>query len=203
MTTLWTGNQFKIILVMPSVPADLWAFMFSFVLVVQSAKAMKRISILLLLVLSTATALAQSDLCWRDPYPWIPGEWAGSGFVVEAGNRFEAVPGAVVELWSTTYNYDDARQHAIRHKALPATLVETTQSDAQGAFIFIRLRRNNDVQPGSYEIRVRMPARESSLAYTQIGGPGQQWMGRSQCAPRIGGSEHDRRERLAWLTVIL
>ena len=150
---------------------------------------MKRISILLLLVLNAVTALAQSDLCWRDPYPWIPGEWAGSGSIVEAGNRFQAVPGALVELWSTTYKYDDARQHAIRHQVFPASLVETAQSDAQGVFVLTRLRRSNEAQPGSYEIRVRMPGRESSLAYVQIGGPGPQWIGRGI---KVALSEEDK-----------
>lgn len=144
----------------------------------KSANAMKRFSILLIVVLSAATAVAQSDLCWRDPYPWIPGEWAGFGSAVEAGNRFQAVPGATVEVWSTTYKYDDARQISIRHQVLPASLIETTQSDAHGAFVLNTLRRSNKVQTGSYEIRVHMPSREGSLAYTQIGGPGPQWMGR-------------------------
>ncbi|MBV9087367.1 MAG: hypothetical protein JOY79_07790, partial [Acidobacteriaceae bacterium] len=98
---------------------------------------------------------------------------------IEAGNRFQVVTGAAVELWTTTYKYDDARQNAIRHEMLPASLVETTQSDSHGTFAFKTLRRNNQLQPGSYEIRVHMPGRESSLAYTQIGtGLGPQWMGR-------------------------
>jgi hypothetical protein len=139
---------------------------------------MRRIFILLVLLLGTATALAQSDLCWRDPYPWIPGEWAGSGSVLEAGNRFQVVSGATVELWNTKYKYDDARQNAIHDQLLPASLVETTQSDAHGAFVLNTLRTGNKAQPGSYEIRVRMPGRESTQAYTQIGGSGPQWMGR-------------------------
>jgi hypothetical protein len=152
--------------------------MFSSVPVVKSANAMDKVSILVIVVLSAATAVAQSDLCWRDPYPGIPGEWAGSGLVVEAGNRFQTVPGATVELWSTTYKYDDAHQHAIRHQGLPAKLVETTQSSVDGAFVLNTLRPSKNVQPSSYEIRVRMPGRESTKAYTQVGGPGPQWMGR-------------------------
>lgn len=163
---------------MPSVPAAPWASMCSSVPVVKSANAMRKVSILVIVVLSAATAVAQSELCWRDPYPWIPGEWAGSGSVVEAGNRFQVVPGATVEMWSTTYKYDDARQHTIHYQVLPGSLVETAQSNSHGGFVLNTLRPSNKVQPGSYEIRVYMPGRESTKAYTQIGGPGPQWMGR-------------------------
>jgi len=64
---------------------------------------MKKIAMLFLLGLIATLAAAQSDLCWRDPYPWIPREWAGSGSVIEAGNRFQVVTGATVELWATAY----------------------------------------------------------------------------------------------------
>lgn len=140
---------------------------------------MKEIAMLFLLGLIATPAGAQSDLCWRDPYPWIPGEWAGSGSVIEAGNRFQTVTGATVELWATTYKYDDARQNAIRHQILSASLVETTLSDANGAFAFKTLQRNKEIQPGSFEIRVHMPDRERGSAYTEIGtGLAPQWMGR-------------------------
>src|SRR5215470_18870311 len=97
---------------------------------------MKKIAMLFLLGLIATPAAAQSDLCWRDPYPWIPGEWAGLGSVIEAGNRFQTVTGATVELWATTHKYDDAQQNAIRHQILSASLVETTLTDANGAFAF-------------------------------------------------------------------
>jgi len=140
---------------------------------------MKEIAMLFLLGLIATPAAAQSDLCWRDPYPWIPGEWAGSGSVIEAGNRFQTVTGATVELWATTYKYDDARQNAIRHQILSASLVETALSDAHGAFAFKTLQRNKEIQPGSFEIRVHMPGRERGSAYTEIGtGLAPQWMGR-------------------------
>jgi hypothetical protein len=140
---------------------------------------MKEIGMLFLLGLIATPAAAQSDLCWRDPYPWIPGEWAGSGSVIEVGNRFQVVTGAAAELWATTYKYDDARQSALRHQTLPASLVETTQSDAHGAFAFKTLQRNKEVQPASFEIRVHMPGRERGSAYTEIGtGLAPQWMGR-------------------------
>jgi len=140
---------------------------------------MKTIFVLFLWGLSVTTVVAQSDLCWRDPYPWIPGEWAGFGSVVEAGNRFQAVTGATVELWATTYKYDDARQNAIRHQMLPATLVETALSDTHGAFTFNGLQRNKKVRPAFFEIRVQMPGEERGLAYTEIGtGLAPQWMGR-------------------------
>lgn len=140
---------------------------------------MKEIAMLFLLGLIATPALAQSGLCWRDPYPFIPGEWAGSGSVIEAGNRFQTVTGATVELWATAYKYDDARQNAIRHQILSASLVETTLSDAHGAFAFKTLQRNKEIQPGSFEIRVHMPGREKGLAYTEIGtGVAPQWMGR-------------------------
>jgi hypothetical protein len=140
---------------------------------------MKKIAVLFLLGLTGTTAVAQSDLCWRDPYPWIPGEWAASGSVIDAGNRFQTVAGATVELWTSTYKYDDARQNALRHNALPATLVETALSDAHGAFTFKALQRNKEVQPASFEIRVHMPDRETGLAYTEVGtGLSPQWVGR-------------------------
>jgi hypothetical protein len=78
--------------------------------------------------------------------------------VIEAGNRFQTVTEATVELWATKYKYDDARQSAIRHQNLPGSLVETTLSDAHGVFAFNTLRRTNDVQSGSYEIRVQIRA---------------------------------------------
>ena len=140
---------------------------------------MKEISMLFLLGLIAAPAAAQSDLCWRDPYPWIPGEWAGSGSFIEAGNRFQPVTGATVELWATAYKYDDARQNAIRQQILSASLVETALSDAHGAFAFKTLQRNEEIQPGSFEIRVHMPGREKGSAYAEIGtGLAPQWMGR-------------------------
>src|SRR5262250_1541843 len=140
---------------------------------------MKEIAMLFLLGLIATPTAAQSDLCWRDPYPWIPGEWAGSGSVIEAGNRFQTVTGATVELWATTYKYDDARQNAIRHQILSASLVETALSDAHGAFAFKTLQRNKEIQPGSFEIRVHMPGRERGSAYTEIRtGLAPQWMGR-------------------------
>jgi len=140
---------------------------------------MKEIGMLFLFGLIATPAAAQSDLCWRDPYPSIPGEWAGFGSVIEAGNRFQTVTGATVELWATAYKYGDARQNAFRHQVLSASLVETTLSDAHGAFAFKTLQRNKEVQPGSFEIRVHMPGRERGSAYTEIGtGLAPQWMGR-------------------------
>lgn len=140
---------------------------------------MKKIAVLFLLGLTGTTAVAQSDLCWRDPYPWIPREWASNGSVVEAGNRFQTVTGATLELWATTNKYDDARQNAIRHQVLPAIMVETALSDTHGAFTFKALQRNHEIQPASFEIRVHMPGRERGLAYTEIEtGLAPQWMGR-------------------------
>jgi hypothetical protein len=140
---------------------------------------MKIIPMLTLWCSIATAATAQSDLCWRDPYPSIPGEWAGSGSVIEAGNRFRGISGAILELWATTYKYDDARQYAIRHTALPAILVETAVSDAQGGFVFKSLRRGQQDQSGHYEIRAHMPGRESGLAYTGFEpGLAPQWMGR-------------------------
>jgi hypothetical protein len=140
---------------------------------------MGKTAILILLCLIATPAIAQSDLCWRDPYPWIPGEWAGSGSVIEAGNRFQSVAGATVELWATIQKYDDARQYAIRHQTLPARLLETTRSDVHGAFRLKSLGRGRESQTGYYEIRVYMHGRESGSAYTEIGtGLSPQWMGR-------------------------
>src|SRR5262249_56767548 len=140
---------------------------------------MKEIAMLFLLGLIATPAAAQSDLCWRDPYPSIPGEWAGSGSVIEAGNRFRHVSGATVELWETTYKYEDARQYAIRQQTLPARLVETVVSDTHGGFVLKSLARGPQDQHGHYEIRVQMPGRENSLAFTEIGtGLAPQWMGR-------------------------
>jgi hypothetical protein len=140
---------------------------------------MKKIAVLILSCSIPMVARAQSDLCWRDPYPSIPGEWAGSGSVIEAGNRFRNVSGAIVELWATTYKYEDARQYAIRHQTLPARLVETAVSDEHGGFVLKSLGRGQVDRSGHYEIRVHMSGRENSLAYTEIGtGLAPQWMGR-------------------------
>ncbi len=140
---------------------------------------MKKIVLLILPGLMSTVAMAQADLCWRDPYPWIPGEWAGSGSVIDAGNRFQNVGGATVELWATTAKYDDARQYAIRRQTLPAILVETTLSDPHGGFVLKSLKRDKVDQSRHYEIRVRMSGRESGLAFTEIGaGFGPQWVGR-------------------------
>src|SRR5215831_6253343 len=140
---------------------------------------MKKIAMLILWWSIPALAAAQSDLCWRDSYPSIPGEWAGSGSVIEAGNRFRSVSGAVVELWTTTYKYDDARQYAIRHTTLPARLIEAAVSDVHGSFVFKSLERGQQDQSGRYEIRVHKPGRESGLAYTEFRtGVAPQWMGR-------------------------
>lgn len=56
--------------------------------VVKSANAMRK-SLLVIVLLSAATAVAQSDLCWRDPYPWVPGEWVGSGQWSKPGIGFK------------------------------------------------------------------------------------------------------------------
>jgi len=55
---------------------------------------MKEIGITVPLGLLGTPAAAQSELCWRDPYPRIPGEWSGSGSVIESGNRFRFVIGS-------------------------------------------------------------------------------------------------------------
>jgi hypothetical protein len=78
---------------------------------------MEKIGVLALLCLIATSAMAQSDLCWRHGYPRIPGEWAGSGSVIEAGNRFQSIAGATVELWATAYEYSEARQYAVRQSS--------------------------------------------------------------------------------------
>lgn len=143
---------------------------------------MGKIVLLFFLCLIATAATAQPDLCWRNPYPWIPGEWAGSGSVIEAGNRFQTVTGATVELWATASKYDDARQNATRHGILSARLVETALSDSHGAFAIKSLQLlqpGREIRPGHYEIRVHMRGRESVSAYTEIAtGLGPQWVGR-------------------------
>jgi hypothetical protein len=60
-----------------------------------------------------------------------------------------------------------------------ASLVETTLSDAHGAFQLKSLGPGQGIPAGHYEIRVSMNGRENSSAYTEIGtGPSPQWMGR-------------------------
>lgn len=46
------------------------------------------------------------------------------GSVVEARNRFQVVPGATVEVRSTTYKYDNARQSTIHAARLFETAFE-------------------------------------------------------------------------------
>jgi hypothetical protein len=119
-----------------------------------------------------ARCTAQSDVCWRDPYPNIPGEWAGYGSVVEAGDRFKTVAGATVELWSTTFTYEDAYQRAADHQNVASALLRTTSADADGHFSL------GEIKPGSYEVRVQMAGRENSAAYVIKGSPSPQWLGR-------------------------
>jgi hypothetical protein len=132
---------------------------------------MKRILSVVLLSL-VARCAAQRDVCWREPYPNIRGEWAGYGSVVEAGARFKTISGATIELWSTTFTYEDAYQRTADHQNVAATLLKTTTSNADGIFSL------GDIKPGSYEIRAHMAGRESSSAYIIKGGLPPQWMGR-------------------------
>jgi hypothetical protein len=115
---------------------------------------------------------AQRDVCWRDPYPEVRGEWASYGSVVEAGNRFKTVAGATVELWSTTLSYEDAYQRTTDHQNVVAALLKTISSNADGSFSL------GEIKPGSYEIRVHMAGRDSSSAYVINGGLPPQWLGR-------------------------
>jgi hypothetical protein len=83
----------------------------------------------------------------------------------------------LLDFIASTYN--EARQYAIRHQTLPARLVETTLSDAHGAFTLKSLGQHQESQTGHYEIRLYMHGRENSSAYTEIGtGLSSQWMGR-------------------------
>jgi hypothetical protein len=146
-------------------------------------KAPRLVLFLLAIVAGTnlfsGVVAAQSDLCWRESYPSIPGEWAGTGSVVEAGNRFQFIPGATLQLWKTTENYEEAQQSFAHRRTLPATLVETVRSEEHGSFRFETLLPRKQIQIGSYEIRVHMPGRQSVSAYTEIGkGLSPQWLGR-------------------------
>jgi hypothetical protein len=132
---------------------------------------MKRLLGIILLGLATRCA-AQRDVCWRDPYPSLRGEWSSYGSVVEAGDRFKTVAGATVELWSTTLSYEDAYQRTADHQGVAATLLKTTSSNADGHFSL------GDIKPGSHEIRVHMAGRENSAAYVIKDNFPPQWMGR-------------------------
>src|SRR5713226_3785655 len=112
-------------------------------------------------------AAAQSDVCWRDIYPSIPWDWADYGYVIEAGNRFETVAGATLEVWVTARTYKEAQRSAIQRQTLPATLVETTHSDARGRFSLKRFQLGRLV-PGFYEIRAHMSGRARGSAFVEI-----------------------------------
>jgi hypothetical protein len=132
---------------------------------------MKRVLSIVVLSL-VARCASQGDVCWRDPYPNIRGEWAGYGSVVEAGDRFKTVTGATIELWSTDFTYEDAFQRTADHQNVAAALLKTTSSNAYGNFSL------GEIKPGSYEIRVRMAGHENSAAYVINDGLPPQWMGR-------------------------
>jgi hypothetical protein len=132
---------------------------------------MKRVLGIIVLGLATRCT-AQRDVCWRDPYPNLRGEWSSYGSVVEAGDRFKTVAGATVELWSTTLTYEDAYQSTADHQSVAAILLKRTSSNADGYFSL------GDIKPGSYEIRVHMAGRERSAAYVIKENLPPQWMGR-------------------------
>ncbi len=118
-------------------------------------------------------AAAQTDLCWREAYPQVPGQWAGYGSAVEAGNRFKAIAAVTVELWATSSDYAEAQRRLTAHQKLPATLVRTVMSDQQGMF------RLGEFQPGFYEMRARLGGRETAVAFIdKQAHPTAQWMGR-------------------------
>jgi len=118
-------------------------------------------------------SMAQTDLCWRDSYPQIPGQWAGFGSVVEAGNRFQTIPGVTVELWSLSSDYAATRRGAANHEPSAGTLVRTVIADQQGLF------KLGEFLPGFYEMRARMGGRETAIAFiNKQNYPAPQWMGR-------------------------
>jgi hypothetical protein len=41
---------------------------------------------------------AQTDACWREPYPSFPRQWASNGRVIEANNLFQGIAGATIVL---------------------------------------------------------------------------------------------------------
>jgi len=139
---------------------------------------MKSIVIFFLLCTVSSVCLAQSDPCWRDAYPHIPAQWVGSGSAIEAANPFQTVAGVTVELWAIPANYKDARRSVSESQTLPASLVETTQSDEHGYFEFKTFDRHKHFSPGRYEIRAHMFGRESAAAYTEVPGFPPQWFGR-------------------------
>jgi hypothetical protein len=107
------------------------------------------------------SAVAQSDLCWREVYPAIPGEWAQYGYVVEVGNRFQTIRAATVQLWAISYTRDEAQQRKLNHQEVLGTLVRTTTSDNTGRF------KLGDLQPGFYEVRALLRGHESANAYIE------------------------------------
>lgn len=114
---------------------------------------------------------AQSDVCWRDSFPLVHGQWVSYGYVVEAGNRFQAVPGAVLELRSTALDYEKAKEFALRRQVIPGTLLRTIRSDGNGGF------KLGDLLPGNYEIRAITPDREPASAFILSDKVPLQWVG--------------------------
>jgi hypothetical protein len=119
----------------------------------------------------SSVELAQSDTCWREPYPSIPGQWASYGQVVEASHLFQAISGATIELHSTSVSFEEAKNKTIRHGAVATNLIKTVVSDTTGKFDFGKL------PSGEYEIRAVMAGRESATAYIRKDIPAQ-WQGR-------------------------
>jgi len=126
---------------------------------------------------------AQKDVCWRVAYERVPAEWAGYGYVVEAGNRFQTVPAATIELWAVSSNWEETGRKRERGEDVPATLIVSATSDEHGRFDLAGKLGTNwflgDLKPGSYEIRAVMPGREKAFAFiAKDSSLSPQWFGR-------------------------
>jgi hypothetical protein len=139
---------------------------------------MKAAGILFLLLCALPSALcAQSDLCWREAYPLIPGQWVAYGYMVEAGNRFQVIAGAAVEEWALPYGYEEALRRASRSQPQEGRLIGKGVSDSQGEFKFDSVEPGQPKPAPGYEIRAHMDGREPTAAFVDPSAKAQ-WVGR-------------------------
>ncbi|HEY2362236.1 MAG TPA: hypothetical protein VGK36_14040 [Candidatus Angelobacter sp.] len=121
--------------------------------------------------------IAQSDMCWRQPYPTLIGDWSGYGFIVEADNRYQAIRGVTVEEWALPYGYDEALRRQQRGESPQGRLIQKAVSNSQGEFKFSPVRSGKQEQSAGYEYRVYMEGREPVSAFVAKSALAQ-WVGR-------------------------
>lgn len=121
--------------------------------------------------------IAQSDVCWRQPYPTLIGNWSSYGFVVEADNRYQVIPGVTVEKWALPYGYEEALRRQQRGEVQQGRLIEKAVSNSQGEFQFPTAISEKQELAAGYEYRVYMDGREPVSTFVSKSVLAQ-WVGR-------------------------